>query len=105
MRYIITSKGETIQSKFDLRFGRAAWLCIYDKKTDSADFIENQNKNLNGGAGTKTATMVAEMGVTKIISGDFGPKAKSLLERLDIQMIILDEIDATVKDIINKIKQ
>ena len=53
------------------------------------EIIENINKNSNGGAGTKSAELVAELGATQVISGDFGPKAKSLLEKMKIQMVII----------------
>ncbi|NQU86754.1 MAG: dinitrogenase iron-molybdenum cofactor biosynthesis protein [Mariniphaga sp.] len=104
MKILITSKGNSLNSKFDLRFGRAGWFCIYDDKNKTTKFIENENVNANGGAGTKTAEKVAELGIKQVISGDFGPKAKSLLERFKIQMIIMDEGSKTVQEIINKIQ-
>jgi predicted Fe-Mo cluster-binding NifX family protein len=105
MKTIITSTGNNLQSKFDLRFGRAGWFCIYDKETQTKEFTENPFKNLNGGAGTKSTEMVAELGVTQVVSGDFGPKAKSLMERLRIQMIILDDNQLSIEDIIKKIEK
>ena len=104
MKFIITSTGDTLKSKFDLRFGRAGWFCIYDSATKEAQFIENENKDAKGGAGTKAVEKVAELGVTKVISGDFGPKAKSLLERLKIQMVMFAESNKSVQDIIDKVK-
>jgi predicted Fe-Mo cluster-binding NifX family protein len=103
MNVIITSSGNSLKSKFDLRFGRSAWLCLYNTATQKFDFWENENKDINGGAGTKTAEKVAELGATQVISGDFGPKAKALLEKLKIQMVILDETNQTVGSIIEKI--
>ncbi len=104
MKLAITSKGNNLESKFDLRFGRSAWFCIYDKESKTIQFVENENKDSMGGAGTKTAEMVAELGVKQVISGDFGPKAKTLLERFEIQMIILNEENSTIQEILNKLK-
>jgi predicted Fe-Mo cluster-binding NifX family protein len=104
MKMAITSTGNNLESKFDLRFGRTAWFCIYDKESETIQFVENENKDSMGGAGTKTAEMVAELGVKKVISGDFGPKAKSLLERFEIQMIILNEDNSTIQNILDKLK-
>ncbi len=104
MRYIITSTGDNLQSEFDLRFGRAAWFCVYDSASKTAQFIENEHKDANGGAGTKAAEKVAELEIGKIISGDFGPKAKTLLEQLKIQMVMIAEKGKSVQDIIDKIK-
>ncbi|MDD4226742.1 MAG: NifB/NifX family molybdenum-iron cluster-binding protein [Mariniphaga sp.] len=104
MKTIITSSGNNLKSKFDLRFGRSAWLCVYDSTTKNVQFIENENKFINGGAGTKTAEKVAELNVEKVISGDFGPKAKVLLEKLKIQMVVIHESNTTIGDIIEKLQ-
>lgn len=105
MTIIITSTGDGINSRLDLRFGRSNWLCIYDTIKNTTFFIENVNKNLNGGAGTKTAELVAELEASRVISGDFGPKAKSLLEKLKIQMIMIDDENKSVREIIDTIKK
>lgn len=104
MKIAITSTGNNVQSKFDLRFGRTAWFCVFDTESKTTEFIENDNRDVNSGAGTKTVEKVAELGIGRVISGDFGPKAKSLLERLEIQMVILNEDDNTIQDILNKTK-
>ncbi|HCE58023.1 MAG TPA: dinitrogenase iron-molybdenum cofactor biosynthesis protein [Prolixibacteraceae bacterium] len=104
MKIAITSTGDNFTSKFDDRFGRSSWFCLYDNENGNIQFIENSNKNLSGGAGTKTAEMIAELGVKQVISGDFGPKAKSLLEQLRIQMIILEERDQTIQELLNRLK-
>ena len=104
MKTIITSSGDNVESKFDLRFGRAGWFCVYDKETRTTNFIENSFKNTNGGAGTKSSEMAAELGASQIISGYFGPKAKDMLEKFQIQMIELHEEEMNVKDIISKIE-
>ena len=104
MKFAITSTGNNLESKFDLRFGRTAWFCIYDNESNSIQFMENENRDSMGGAGTKSAEMIAELGVKRVISGDFGPKAKTLLERFEIQMIILNEGNSTIQSILNKLK-
>lgn len=104
MKVIITATGNTLDSKFDLRFGRAAWFCIYDSETKSTEFLENENSNSNGGAGPKAAEQVAELEITKVISGHFGPKAQTQLEQFNIQMITFNEKENSVQGIIDKIK-
>jgi predicted Fe-Mo cluster-binding NifX family protein len=103
MKFIITSTGDKLESKFDMRFGRSQWFCLWDSKEQKAGFVENSYKNLNGGAGTKAAELAAELNVEKVISGDFGPKAKSLLEQLNIQMITVDSPEKTVGEVIASI--
>ncbi len=104
MKVIITASGDNTESKFDLRFGRAGWFCVYDSETKSTHFIENSFKNANGGAGTKSSEMAAELGATKVISGDFGPKAKTMLEKLNIQMVAIKDDQLKVDDIIAKLE-
>lgn len=104
MKIVITSSGNNLTSKFDMRFGRCAWFCLYDSENQNAEFIKNENKDINGGAGTKTAAKVAELGAAQVISGDFGPKAKSMLEKFNIQMVIFDEATKNIEEIIETIK-
>ena len=56
------------------------------------------------GAGTKAVEMVVKLGAGKVISGDFGPKAKELLEKLNIQMVLLSDDSKSIADIIDGIK-
>lgn len=104
MKTIITASGNTADSVFDKRFGRAAWFCIYDSASQETTFIENANADANNGAGIKAAEMVIELKAAKVISGDFGPKAKDLLDKFNIQMVIMNDNDRTIDQIINKIQ-
>ena len=105
MKTAITSSGDSLQSEFDMRFGRAAWFCLLNEETGRHEFIENESVNATGGAGIKAAEKMIELGVAKIISGDFGPKAKDLLEKFNIQMVILGNTHTSIKDIIIKLKK
>jgi predicted Fe-Mo cluster-binding NifX family protein len=105
MKTLITASENKAEALFDKRFGRAAWFCIYDDNSESVDFIENINVNASNGAGTKAAEKVIELEVKKVISGDFGPKAKDLLEKFDVQMVIIQDDYLTVENIIAKLKK
>ena len=104
MKTIITASGNTVDSVFDKRFGRAAYFCVFNDENGETEFVENVNLNAKGGAGTKTAEAVVTMGVAKVISGDFGPKAKELLDKFNVQMVIMQDDGSTVSDIIAKLK-
>ncbi len=101
---MITSAGNQTDSAFDQRFGRAAWFCLLDEETGQTSFIRNEFADAAQGAGRKVVEKVAGMGINRVISGDFGPKAKELLEQLNIQMVILNDQATTVADILKKIK-
>lgn len=103
MKTVITAEGNNSASRFDRRFGRAAWFCLYDDITGETTFIQNDNINASGGAGTKSAEKMVEIDAQKVISGDFGPKAKDLLNKFNIQMVIMQEDDLTIEKIISKL--
>ncbi len=102
MKKVITSTGNSLQSLFDLRFGRAAWFCVYDEETKTTTFIENELKDAQGGAGTKASEKMIELGVQMVVSGDFGPKAKDLLDKFKIQMVIMPDDGSSIENIIKK---
>lgn len=104
MKTIITSTGNNLSSKFDLRFGRCSWFCLYDEESGKSEFFENKNLDDGHGAGTKAAEQVFQLGAKKVISGDFGPKAKDVLEKINVQMVILEDQGQTIREIIKLLK-
>lgn len=104
MKTIISSTGNNLDSGFDLRFGRAGWFCLLNETTGETTFYENENADASHGAGTKAVEKVVELGAARIISGDFGPKAKELLEKFNIQMVLLSDDSKSIADIIDSIK-
>ncbi|MDD2563087.1 MAG: NifB/NifX family molybdenum-iron cluster-binding protein [Salinivirgaceae bacterium] len=100
MRVAITSTGNNLDSTLDPRFGRCAFFVIYDTDTKAIEFIPNPNKEATEGAGPASVQLVAAKDVSKIISGEFGMKIKSLLDSLQIQMIAIKEPDKTINAII-----
>jgi predicted Fe-Mo cluster-binding NifX family protein len=104
MKTVITSSGDNLNSSFDLRFGRAAWFCFLNEETGETRFEVNEYAESQGGAGTKASEKMIENGVTKVISGDFGPKAKELLEKFNIQMVVLQAEENTISEVIAKLK-
>ena len=103
MKTVISASNNTLTASFDKRFGRAEWFCIYDDETKDVSFVVNEHVNASNGAGTKVAEKLIDMGIKKAISGDFGPKAKELLDKFDVQMLIMQEDGLTVEDIIKKL--
>lgn len=104
MKTIISSTGNNLDSGFDLRFGRAAWFCLLDEKTGETSFYKNTSGEASHGAGTKAVEKVVELGANRVISGDFGPKAKELLEKFNIQMVLLSDDSKSIADIADSIK-
>ena len=103
MKILITSTENNLSALIDKRFGRAHWFCVFDQELNETTFIENPNIEAQGGAGSKSAENIIGLGVEKVISGHFGPKAKTVLDKFNIQMIEIDE-ETTIEKLIEKLK-
>lgn len=103
MKTVITSNGNNIKAYFDPRFGRAGWFCVFDEESGDSTFVENDQAEATGGAGFKVAEKMVDLGVQKVISGDFGPQAKDLLDKFNIQMVIITDDHQTITEIISRL--
>jgi predicted Fe-Mo cluster-binding NifX family protein len=105
MKIAITSSGNTMDSTIDPRFGRCAYFAIYETGNNVVEFFPNPNKDAEEGAGPATVHLVSTFNVSKIVSGEFGQKIKSLLDELKIQMIVLKGPERKISDIIEMLNQ
>lgn len=104
MKVAITSSGNTYESVLDRRFGRCKYFVIFDTVSNSVEFIPNPNINAEEGAGPASVKIIADKGVEKVVSGEFGIKIKPMLDSLKIQMIALKDQEKTVQQIIDMLK-
>ena len=100
MKIAITSTGNTLESTIDPRFGRCAYFVVFDTESKSMEFIPNPNKEAEEGAGPAAVQLIASRNATKIVSGEFGMKIKSLLDSLKIQMIVIKDPEKKISEII-----
>ena len=100
MKVAISSKGNTIDSEMDSRFGRCKFFAIYDSEDKSTMFIDNTAASLTEGAGPAALQLLTAQGVSKLVSGDFGLKIKTLSSDLNVQLIVMRE-NYTIGKIIN----
>jgi predicted Fe-Mo cluster-binding NifX family protein len=100
MKVAISSKGDTLDSEMDSRFGRCKFFAIYDSENKSTQFVENTAASLTEGAGPAALQLLTAQGVTKLVSGNFGMKIKTLSSDLSVQLIVMRE-NHTIKNIIN----
>jgi predicted Fe-Mo cluster-binding NifX family protein len=86
MKLVISIAGDSLQSPFDARFGRAAAFCLVD--SDTGDWTVHANPALEaaGGAGVQAAQCVAGLGAQAVVSGAYGPKAFASLSAAGIAM-------------------
>ena len=86
MKTVISISGDSIDSPFDSRFGRAAAFCLFDSATGEWSIHENPALQASGGAGILAAQFVADLGAGSVISGAFGPNAFDTLEAAGVAM-------------------
>ncbi len=71
----------------DERFGRAPYFLLANEDNyPLMETIRNEQAQAVHGAGTSVAALMARNGVTDVISGQFGPKAYTALEKLNVRM-------------------
>jgi len=100
MKTVITSTGNSLESQLDSRFGRCSYFVVYDQASHSIEFLPNPYRDYVEGAGQASVQLVASRGASKIVSGEFGLKVKSLSDSLKIQLIVLNDPERKIKDII-----
>ena len=100
MKLAITSKGPSLDSEVDPRFGRASYIIIVDPETLEFEAIDNQeNINALKGAGIKAATMISDKDVDYLFTGFCGPNAIKTLNAANIQVAV--EMGGSVQEVID----
>ncbi|PLX50766.1 MAG: dinitrogenase iron-molybdenum cofactor biosynthesis protein [Desulfobulbaceae bacterium] len=88
MKVAISSTGPNLTADVDPRFGRAAFLLIYD--TDKHQLLEaidnSAGQDAAQGAGITVAGMLADKGVAAIVTGRVGPKAMAVIDKAAIKI-------------------
>lgn len=87
MKIAISASGDSMDSSFEPRFGRANGFIIYDTETGTSYFVDNTaNQNLPQGAGIQTAQMIVQQGAEVLVTGNIGPKATQALAQTNLKI-------------------
>ncbi len=104
MKIAVSSKGNTLDSEIDPRFGRAGFFLLVDPETMKFEVLENrQNLQLPQGAGIQAAQTVVEHGAKMVLTGNCGPKAFRVLQAAGIKVAV--GISGKVQEAIDQYKQ
>ncbi len=104
MKIAVTSKGKTLESQIDPRFGRAAYILIVDSATMAYEALDNsRNVAAFKGAGIKAATMVSDQGAEILLTGYCGPKAFQTLNVAGVKVV--NDVQGTVLQAIEQLKE
>lgn len=87
MKVAVTSGGRELTSRFDTRFGRAAYFIVYELDGGHWSWHDNvQNYEAAQGAGIQAADTVRRLGATALVTGHVGPKAFKVLAASGIKI-------------------
>lgn len=104
MKVAVTSKGTSLDSEIDPRFGRAPYILIVDTETLEFEALDYScNANSFKGAGIQAAIMVSDKGAEVLMTGYCGPKAFVTLEAAGVK--IIDDIAGKVRDAVATSKE
>ena len=87
MKIAITCQEDNLDSIIDQRFGRCKYFLIVDiedKKIVKTEAVLNQGAEQGHGAGIKAAEQIGELKVKKVLTGQLGPNATAVLDKLGI---------------------
>ena len=102
MRIAITATEPTLDAAVDPRFGRCPYFLIVDPDDLTFEAIQNESVALGGGAGIQSAQLMAEKGVTSVLTGNCGPNAHQTLSAVGIEVIV--GCSGVVRDVIQQFK-
>jgi predicted Fe-Mo cluster-binding NifX family protein len=87
MKLAVTSSGDALESTVDQRFGRAAWIVVYDTASRQSTAVDNsRGMDAAQGAGIQAAEAVSRLGAECLITGHCGPKAFRALAAAGIKV-------------------
>ncbi len=99
----ISSKGKTLKSFLDIRFGRCESIVLYDAIKKDHAIIDNPFKD-GEKAGVSLVAFLEKHGVTTIVTGEVGPKVQDVLKEHKMQLVLMEEERIKIEDILTKIK-
>ena len=105
MKIAITSAENNMESTVSKFFARAGFFAIYDSDDKSANFIENPFCRNPEHVGEKVVKFLGDLGIKRIISLNFGSKAKKIADEYKIQLIVIGDSRLLIKSIIDMLRK
>lgn len=101
MKVCVTARSGRLDASVDLNFGRCRYFVIVD--TDSMEFESLKNKSLSfSDNDTMAAQLLLGRDIDKLITGNIGSKAFSMISSKGIDVLTLNE--GSVEDVIMAFK-
>ena len=100
MKIAISATAQTLDATVEPRFGRCPYFIIVDPATLEFEAVANENAELGGGAGIQSAQLMAEKGVSVVLTGNCGPNAMEVFNSAGIKVVT--GVTGTVSDAIQQ---
>jgi predicted Fe-Mo cluster-binding NifX family protein len=104
MKIAIASTGNTADSVISMFFARCEYFAIFDTTNGSLKFIANNFRKKKEHVGIEVANFMVDMGIKRIISGEFGTSIRSVTDPNKIQLVVIGDNQLTVQEIADTIK-
>jgi predicted Fe-Mo cluster-binding NifX family protein len=104
MKIAITADGNNPGSSISKKFARCLFFAIFDTETLHIRFVENRFKTLEEHAGEEAVNFLVSEGVKRIISCEFGSKARKLTNEHKIQLVVYPDDNKTIEEIMEMLK-
>ena len=102
MKVCLSSMGDNLDAQIDTRFGRCRYFLFVDTDSMEVEAVDNANIASAGGAGIRSAQLVADKGAKVLITGNVGPNAFDVLSAAGIK--IYSGVSGSIKDALEKLK-
>lgn len=102
MKVAISSTGPDLEAQIDMRFGRCRYFIIVDTESLEFEALDNANVAAAGGAGIRSAQLIADKGSEALISGNVGPNAFNVLSAAGIK--VYSQASGSIKEALDKLK-
>lgn len=87
MKIAVTSTGPSLDAPMDERFGRCSYFVVASAEGSDFDPVDNPCATQGHGAGIQAARLVAEHGVSVVLTGRCGPKASDALAAAGVSVV------------------
>lgn len=103
MKIAIASKGKTISSRIDDRFGRCPYFLVLDTTLMTTEMIENPGQKEKNAAGIRACQMLIAEGINAVVVKNIGHNSHVTLTGAGMDVYIVTS--GTVSAAIEKVKR
>jgi len=96
----ISATDKKLTASMDIRFGRSPYFLLTDGVVTR--FISNPFCQEDDDVAPRVVELLSKQEVSKIVTGEIGPKAKASLDKNKIQVIMLTEDKISLQHVLKK---